>query len=53
MFEICDGCGHSMSMHIGVTDMGGGHSEPLGCMHNMDGDTLCACLNYDKDGEDE
>lgn len=42
MFKICE-CGHSMSMHFGVVDMGGGHSEPIGCSHNIK-DGLCDCM---------
>lgn len=52
MFDICEDCGHSMSMHIGMVDMGGGHSEVLGCTHNVD-DGLCDCMNYDREGGDE
>lgn len=54
MGEICEDCGHSMSMHVGVVDMGGGHSEPMGCTHMVDYDKgiLCDCLNYEE-GWDE
>lgn len=55
MFELCKDCGHSMGMHVGIIDMGGGHSEPVGCMHNVRTDkgvTLCECLNYEE-GYDE
>ncbi len=54
MFEICEDCHHSMSMHMGVVDMGGGHSEPLGCTHTVDYEKqiLCDCLKYEE-GWDE
>lgn len=52
MFDICEDCGHSMSMHSGVVDMGGGHSEPMGCTHNVPGG-LCDCLNYVDEAQDE
>lgn len=48
VFGLCKDCGHSMSMHIGVQDMGGGHSEPIGCTHNVDGG-ICDCLNYEEE----
>jgi hypothetical protein len=51
MFDICEECGHSMSMHYGVVDMGGGHSEPIGCMHSTGPlkNDRCPCMEYDKD----
>lgn len=42
-FTVCKECGHSTSMHVGLVDMGGGHSEVMGCMHNA-GDDLCQCM---------
>lgn len=51
-YPVCKDCGHSMTMHIGPTDMGGGHVEPIGCTHSAPPpDEICQCLNYDKDGE--
>lgn len=54
MYPICQKCHHSMSMHIGPTDMGGGNIEPMGCTHVIDYDKqiLCDCMNYDKDFEE-
>jgi hypothetical protein len=52
MFPTCKDCGHSMSMHIGPVDMGGGHVEPIGCTHSTGKpDELCDCMNYDEDEE--
>ena len=51
-YKVCEECHHSMSIHVGVVDMGGGHSEPIGCTHNTKDGMICECLNYEK-GWDE
>lgn len=41
----CDNCGHDISNHVGMTYMGGGHSEVMGCTFVLDLDKqiLCDC----------
>ena len=47
MYKLCENCQHSMEMHIGLVDMGGGHSEVLGCTHVVDYQKgiICECTN--------
>lgn len=53
VFPICQDCRHSMSMHVGLQSMGGGHVEPVGCTHmtGYDKGVLCDCMRYDENGE--
>lgn len=44
MFDDCPECEHPMSHHMGLVDMGGGHSEALGCLVDN-----CDCMNYQKE----
>jgi hypothetical protein len=46
MYTVCKDCGHSMSMHIGMQNMGGGHMEPIGYTHNTT-NGICECFNYE------
>ena len=51
IYKLCDDCGHSMEMHVGMIDMGGGHSEVLGCTHTIDYQKgiICECTNGPED----
>lgn len=46
IFGVCEECHHSMNLHIGMVDMGGGHSEVMGCAH-MSNDGICECMEVD------
>lgn len=49
MFEQCEDCTHPIGGHVGVVDMGGGHSEAIGCTFVDETGELCDCLRYEGD----
>lgn len=54
MNGICPECGHSIDNHHGIIDMGGGHSEPVGCLTSIGPlkDDICDCMAYQFDEGD-